>query len=98
MLMPDCGHYTHYRRVHATIKHFRGFVLTNCMNKFVCAQLEASGRTSSPVCTHAHAHRCSGTGRSVTQRGMRAVRPVLHTWPWGITKKVSERFLKPTSL
>lgn len=33
-----------------------GFVLTNCMNKFVCAQLEASGRTSSPVYTHAHAY------------------------------------------
>lgn len=61
--MPDWGHYIHYIRVHATIKHFRGFVLTNCMNKFVCAQLEASGRASRPVCTHAHAHH--GVARGV---------------------------------
>lgn len=33
-----------------------GFVLTNCMNKFVCAQLEASGGTPGLVYTHARAH------------------------------------------
>lgn len=91
--MPDCGHYTHYRRVHATVKHFRGFVLTNCMNKFVCAQLEASGRPPGP-CAHMlmpvdevarggvwHKEVCGLPGQ------------VCHTWPcWHHWQDVSKSF------
>lgn len=96
--MPDCGHYTRYRRVHATVKHFRGFVLTNCMNKFVCAQLEASGPP--PVlCVHMlmliHEVARGGVGHK-----RYAGCPARGSTPGhgGITKKMSARFLNATSL
>lgn len=90
--MPDCGHYRHYRRAHASVEHFRGFVLTNCRTKFVCAQLEASGRTPSLVCTHAHAHR-GWHGQEGHKEICGLPGQVLHTWPrWHHWEDVSKIF------